>query len=88
MTRSTNTNSLDLISIVVKQDRRVILPSLPKFIRDEDDTAISIENLTEEQLREIGKQWTDALVHKASAKRHNFIKALNKKFQDKEEVET
>jgi hypothetical protein len=74
----------DQATITIRREQRVQLPSLPNFIRDADDKAISIVDLSEEQLREIGKQWTDALVRKAASKRHQMTRAINTKLHGKD----
>lgn len=52
----------------VKAD--VILPSLPNFIRlTGGGQSMCISDLTDEGLRELGKQWTEELVKKAQKRR-------------------
>jgi len=48
--------------ITVKTERTLLLPMLPNSLRTEADEAVPIESLTQDQLREIGQQWTDALM--------------------------
>ena len=54
--------------ITIKTERTLLLPALPNFLRTENDEAVAIETLTQDQLREIGMQWTDALMRKARDK--------------------
>lgn len=53
------------VKITIKTERTLLLPTLPNFLRTEDGYVVPIESLTEDQLREIGQQWTDALMGKA-----------------------
>ena len=64
--------------ITVKTEMEVLLPSLPNFVRTpHKDVAIPIEDLTEAQLRELGKQWTEALVDKFRLKLAAKTQAIN-----------
>jgi len=67
--------------ITIKTERTLLLPTLPNFLRTEGDEAVPIESLTQEQLREIGQQWTDALLRKARDKGFAATTALNRKMQ-------
>lgn len=67
--------------ITIKTERTLLLPTLPNFLRTEGDEAVPIESLTQEQLREIGQQWTDALLRKARDKRFAATTELNRKLQ-------
>lgn len=55
----------------LKLDNRttVDIPSVPNFIRCGDNTE-SISRFTTEELRMIGKEWTEELVVKARSKRN------------------
>ena len=56
--------------IMVETQMEVVLPSLPNFIRTpHKDVSVPIEDLTEDQLREIGKEWTEALIQKSRQRR-------------------
>ena len=57
-----NTVSLK-ITFQTRQEFR--LPTLPNFLLSDTGVSAGIESFTEEQLREVGKQWTEALVQKA-----------------------
>jgi hypothetical protein len=49
----------------------IILPQLPLFMRLEGcDRIVSIAELTDEQLRQVGKEWTEALVALAKKRRN------------------
>ena len=54
----------------IKLDNRttVNIPQVPNFIRCGDSTE-AISRFTSEELRMIGKEWTDALVVKARSRR-------------------
>ena len=68
--------------IMVKTEMEIVLPMLPNYIRTSNlEITLPIEDLTEEQIREIGKQWTAALVVKHNKKRQSKIRAINKKLQ-------
>ena len=65
--------------ISVKTEMEILLPSTPNFVRTPNkDVSIPIEDLTETQLREIGKQWTEALVMKFIRKRKERTIERNK----------
>jgi len=51
--------------ITIKTERTLLLPTLPNFLLTEGDEAVPIESLTQDQLHEIGQQWTEALMRKA-----------------------
>lgn len=70
------------VRITVKTERVLLLPTLPNFIRTENDEAVPIADLTRDQLREIGQQWTEALLRKADDKRDDRIRALNRAIQE------
>lgn len=69
------------VTVTVTTTRTLMLPTLPNFIRDEQDTAIPVEDLTQEQLREIGQKWTDALMRKARDRAGERTRELNKRLQ-------
>lgn len=46
----------------------VYTPALPNFLRQKGGSLISVEDVSEESLREIGKVWTEQLVQKAKNK--------------------
>lgn len=75
------------VTITVKAERTLLLPTLPNFIRDERDAVIPVEDLTQDQLREIGQKWTEALMQKARDRARDRTLALNKKLQKMEEKE-
>lgn len=68
--------------ITIRTERTLLLPTLPNFLRTEGDEAVPIESLTQEQLREIGQQWTDALMRKARDKGFAATASLNRKMQN------
>jgi len=48
---------------------QIEIPLTPNFIRYDQRKIIPIWQFTEEELREIGKEWTEALVKSAAKKR-------------------
>lgn len=59
----------------IKLDKRttINIPSIPNFIKC-GDSVEAIQYFTSEELRKIGKAWTDELVVKARQKRIHIIK--------------
>lgn len=59
----------------IKLDNRttVEVPLTPNFIKCGDNTE-PISRFTSEELRKIGKEWTDALVVKARERRNELLK--------------
>ena len=56
--------------ITVKTEIEILLPSLPNFVRTANkDACMPIDNLTDEQIRELGSCWTNALIDKARKNR-------------------
>lgn len=56
------------MSPTIRVVAHVDVPETPNFLRTDTGT-LPIEAITEAGLREIGKQWTDALVRKARDRR-------------------
>jgi hypothetical protein len=69
------------VTVTVKTTRTLVLPTLPNFIRTEAGELVDISSLTEEQLREIGSKWTEALVRKARERRCAKTAEINRKIQ-------
>ena len=68
--------------ITVKTELEIVLPILPNFVRTSNkDVCISIGELTEQQIKELGEAWTEALIKKARDKRKEGIREINKKLQ-------
>jgi len=66
--------------ITVKTELEVLLPTLPNFVRTANKNAVMpLQDLTEQQIREIGSEWTAALIRKAADKRKKNIKEMNKR---------
>lgn len=66
--------------LMVKTEMEIQLPTLPNFIRTPGaDVGIPLADLTEDQVREIGRAWAEALVQKFQAKRKEKIRSINKK---------
>ena len=42
-----------------------MLPQLPNHLRDEQGGTVPVESLSQDQLDEVGRKWTDALKQKA-----------------------
>jgi hypothetical protein len=50
----------------------ILLPTLPNFVRTpKRDVAVSICDLSDAQLRQLGDSWTKALIEKAQSKRRS-----------------
>ena len=69
---------IEEIEIIIETTQRVKLPTLPNFIRT-GETTIRIQDLSQKQLQEIGRRWTEALMRKARDKAGDDIRALNKR---------
>lgn len=69
----------EIVRVTLKMERRLKLPTLPNFIRDEDDNAVPVESLTQDQLEEIGRAWTKALQQKARDRASEVTRKLNEK---------
>ena len=74
------------ITVTVKTTRTLLLPSLPNFMRTPDDESIDVGELSEEQLREIGSRWTEALVRKARDRCGDATARLNKLIEKQREA--
>jgi len=60
----------NLIKLQNKGWEEVKLPMLPSFImRPSDGFPIPIQELSDAQLKKIGKMWTNALVEKANSRK-------------------
>jgi hypothetical protein len=65
--------------ILVTTEIEITLPSLPDFVLSANkQDRIQLCDLTEDQVREIGKQWSEAFVLKFRVKKRNKIKDINK----------
>lgn len=69
------------VRITVKTERTLLLPTLPNFLRTPNEQTVDVGELTEEQVREIGAKWTEELVRKSRARRHDQIAALNRELK-------
>lgn len=62
-------------NIKITFERTVRLPTVPNFIFvhpfSSDNNKVSIGDLTDEELRRIGKEWTEALLRRAQEVRHD-----------------
>lgn len=58
----------------MKKEIKVEIPSTPNFIKV-GEVVVSIEDFTDEELKELGKEWTEDLLKKAQKKR-NFLTHL------------
>ena len=52
----------------MKKEIKVEIPMTPNYIKV-GDVVVSVEDFTEAELSEIGKEWTMALIEKANKKR-------------------
>ena len=66
------------IRITVRTERTLLLPTLPNFLRTPDGQAMDVGDMPEDQIREVGAKWTDALVRKARERRGDKIAAMNR----------
>lgn len=68
--------------ITVKTELEIILPSLPNFVRTANkDVVMPIGDLSNEQIRELGSEWTEQLVQKAIQRRKQKMQELNESLQ-------
>jgi len=68
--------------IKVTTEAEIILPSVPNFIRTANkDVTIPIGEIPTDQLEQIGKAWTVALIAKASERRKADTRKLNKQMK-------
>lgn len=72
------------VTVTVKTTRKLVLPTLPNFIRTPIDECIDVGELTEDQIREVGAMWTDALVRKSRERRSLVIAQINRKLEKTE----
>jgi hypothetical protein len=56
------------VTVTVKTERVFRLPMLPNYLVTPEGQSEPIQSLTQEQLEEIGRQWTKALMAKARDK--------------------
>jgi hypothetical protein len=66
------------VLVTVKTTRTLLLPTLPNFLRTPADEAVDVGDLTEDQIREVGAKWIDALVRKSRDRRGESIARLNR----------
>lgn len=69
---------MNKIKVTLTTSKEYKIPTLPNFIRDDSGRATPIEDFTPKQIKEIGEQWTDALIRKANIKRGEKIRQINK----------
>jgi len=68
--------------LTVKTEIEVLLPMLPNFVKTtHKDVSLSIAELTNEQLKELGRKWTEALIIKADEKKRQRTRDLNKRIE-------
>lgn len=66
------------VSMTVTTTRTLLLPTLPNYLRTTTDETLDVGDLTEQQVREIGAQWTDALIRKSRNRKGYGIAKLNR----------
>jgi len=49
--------------------REVLVPMLPNFLRTPSGDSVPVAELSEDEIREIGAKWTEALLSHAKKKR-------------------
>lgn len=69
------------VTVSVKTERVLLLPTLPNFLRTPSDEPVPIESLTQEQLEEVGRKWTEALKRKARDKRGDANARFNRQLR-------
>lgn len=65
------------LSVTVKSTRTLLMPTLPNYLRTPTDEAVDVGDLTEEQVREVGAKWTEALVRKSRERRGETNARIN-----------
>lgn len=53
------------VVLTIKSERKVLLPTLPNFVRTVNDESIPICELSQDQLEQLGRAWTEELKRKA-----------------------
>ena len=48
---------------------KIKCPSVPNFVRDENDRVFPVSSLTDDEIRQLGKEWTERLIERAKLKR-------------------
>jgi hypothetical protein len=66
------------VTVTVKTTRMLLLPTLPNYLRTPIDEAVDVGDLSEEQIREIGAKWTEALARKSRDRRGAATAQLNR----------
>ena len=59
------------MSRTVKATVRVLTPMVPNFVQTTDGQTVAVSTLTDDELREIGANWTEELIAKAHRQRAN-----------------
>lgn len=74
-----------VIQVTVKTSRKLYMPTVPNFVRspraDGIDDSIDVGDLSEDQLREIGARWTEALVRKGRERHGDAIARINRELE-------
>lgn len=62
---------MEEVEVKVAKDLTVMLPVLPKFVRSARGGGVMMElsELTEREIRKLGKAWTEAMIAKAKRRR-------------------
>ena len=48
---------------------KIQCPNVPNFVRDENDRVFPVSSLTDDEIRQLGKEWTERLIERAKLKR-------------------
>ena len=48
---------------------KIQCPSVPNFVRDENDRVFPVSSLTDDEIRQLGKEWTARLIERAKFRR-------------------
>lgn len=51
----------------ITKELEISIPTLPNFLCVGETECLSISDFSEKELRQIGKEWTDALVRKSKS---------------------
>ena len=56
------------VVLTIKAERKVLLPRLPNLVRTVNGESIPIHELSQDQLEQLGRAWTEELKRKARDK--------------------
>lgn len=56
---------------IIKVTMQVNIPSVPNYLKLSDEQVVPLYAITDDGLREIGKQWTEALIARSREMKRN-----------------